>query len=938
MNWWSILTSFYLLYFYFVSFALSACPSGVNNNCECSEEGNGFSIDCHGINSELNDLLTPLEKIHIERLSVLGAYWPLLKRLPKLSVRVIQLVNCGIEDVEQTTFQSVGEQLEELVLINNSLTSLPDFGRLPKLLSLNLRYNKITHLLSSGLKKMTNLVQLRLDGNQICNLPKSFLRPVKNTLELLDLSGNCLERVPSKNLRNLPRLLYLDLSDNKISAIEDSEFMNLPHLKELRINNNLLTEIGKSAFNNVPRLRHMYLQNNRLTEFDTSEMIEGLEKLEVLDISNNHLLEVPLLKELPNLILVNLERNRISRTDSYTFSGSHRLRYLTLQNNQISYMAPHTFSRLHGLTHLLLANNALRYIDRDLFCGMENLEQLSLRNNSLNELENYTFTGIPSLKMLDLSYNGLHKIASATFKPLERVMWIDLSNNVLTTLEKGTFEDPIPNIILYGNPINCDEKIEWLVQYIVLNRVRIHLPFQPEVMCAAPKKYTSVRVRDYLARKANDTLNAMTAALRMAAGSPSDKDFINNIIPASVRKFLPHLERNEKNPYSDVPVIGAITKTLPGLRNIPGLNYIPKATGERVETVQSLNSAIEKISSPLIRVATGESESMTEIDQVVKAIPELAANLPGVKDMDLSKLPPHILLQVMRGEPIPGIEKEVMEKMLKEHTAKMYAAAIAAKDGHPLIDEVRYLPQLETLPREVVEEMMKGGTLPYLTKEQVSAIKYYYMKKAVVAITSGKMHILPKGIIKPHLMSLIEMLPPNYDANKIPVDVLETVMKGKIPDINALPSDLRDYIMNGPHGVETSLSADELLRSRSTVAPVTPKVELYDINKVGVDLIKEDEEAARKDRLRFYSGVLLCVVAVLSSFVLFLLFLYMRKRRAMLADNKLGSFYSDEASRQQETLVQTPRNCMHLGSPQRPQTAGPNQITYSQYEVTPRLK
>uniref|UniRef100_A0A0N5AN75 LRRCT domain-containing protein n=1 Tax=Syphacia muris TaxID=451379 RepID=A0A0N5AN75_9BILA len=837
-----MLTLLYLLFciYYSKASATSVCPNGLDGNCECWEADHGFLIDCKNINRNLNDLLIPLQKIRIERLRVIGAYWPYLKRLPRLSVRVVQLINCGIENIEEMAFQPVSEHLEELLITNNSLTSVPNFGILAKLLSLNLRYNKINDISSNMLKNMGQLSQLRLDGNHICSLPKNFLKPIRNTLELLDLSGNCFE-------------------------------------KELRLNDNQLYEISQFSLDEVPRIRHLYLQNNYLTEFNTAEIVDELTKLETLDISNNRLSRVPLVKGFPNLFQINLENNRISQTDSFTFSENPRLRYINLQNNQISSMAPRTFSDLHSLTRLLLANNAIRYIDKDLFYNMEDLEQLTLSNNSLNELENYTFVGIPSLKMLDLSYNGLHKIALSTFKPLERLMWVDLSNNVLTSLEKGTFEDPIPNIILYGNPIKCDEKIEWLVQYIILNRVRTHLPFQSEVLCAAPPKYASVRLRDFLNKKANDTFHVVTSAFRFATGGSSD---IGGMVPSKLLKFFPALEHNENNPYSDVPVFGAITKALPGLRNIPGLNYIPKTSVDQKKDIHSLNTAIEKFSSPLIRIATGESDSIAEIDEAVKAIPDIAANLPVIKEVDLSKLPPGVLAQVLRGQPIPGMKKEAIDTMVREYTLKMYSAALADKEGHPLIDESHYLPKLEDLPKELIEEMMMRKTLPYLNEEQSSIVNGYYIKKAAAALMAGKKDILPDSVLKPQLITMLKMLPPNYDINKIPAKVLEAVAKGRIPDIDSLPGDLRDHIL-GASNVKDNLEVSKL--KTSTVSR-KPDFERYDINKVSVDLVKEEEENARKERLR--------VVTTLSTFVLLLLFLYMRRRRAMLAEKKLDSIYS----------------------------------------------
>lgn len=66
------------------------------------------------------------------------------------------------------------------------------------------------------------------------NAGKKFsnsLFDIKNMLELLDLSGNCLSNIPAQNLRNCIQLMYLDLSDNAIKEIANFQLMNLPLLK-----------------------------------------------------------------------------------------------------------------------------------------------------------------------------------------------------------------------------------------------------------------------------------------------------------------------------------------------------------------------------------------------------------------------------------------------------------------------------------------------------------------------------------------------------------------------------------------------------------------------------------------------------------------------------------------------------------------------------------
>lgn len=58
--------------------------------------------------------------------------------------------------------------------------------------------------------------------------------------------------------------------------------------------------------------------------------------------------------------------------------------------------------------------------------------------------------------------------------------------------------------------------------------------------------------------------------------------------------------------------------------------------------------------------------------------------------------------------------------------------------------------------------------------------------------------------------------------------------------------------------IQDNFEVEETLRIRTTAVPTIPNSERYDINKVSADLIKVEEEAARKERLRFYSSILLC--------------------------------------------------------------------------------
>ncbi|VDL85804.1 unnamed protein product [Nippostrongylus brasiliensis] len=93
-----------------------------------------------------------------------------------------------------------------------------------------------------------------------------------------------------------------------------------------------------------------------------------------------------------------------------------------------------------------------------------------------------------------------------TFAHQTKLFWLDLSKNELRSFEEGTFDAKIANILLDGNPLQCDDEFDWFVRYLVTNRVRTFLPYQPEITCAGPEKYVGVRLKDLMIKKANETL------------------------------------------------------------------------------------------------------------------------------------------------------------------------------------------------------------------------------------------------------------------------------------------------------------------------------------------------------------------------------------------------------------------------------------------------
>ncbi|VDM12433.1 unnamed protein product, partial [Wuchereria bancrofti] len=656
----------------FANYVTAFCPS--LHSCTCDDKSDGYYINCKGpINTSLSDIIQSLGRRQVQRLTITNTSWPVLEELPLANIRSLQLISCGIKKITDTTFAKLADNLEHLTITENMLTTATMFSSLSKLISLNLNYNQLTDLPDNVLKGAENLRHLLLEGNKICSLSSNSLFDIKNILELLDLSDNCLSDIPAQNLRNCIRLMYLDLSHNAIKKIANFELMNLPLLKELRINNNQINYIAPMAFMNVPLLEHLYLRNNLISSIQTERLFQVFKNLEVLDLSENMLTKVPSFKELSNLRQIHLRHNKISRVETLAFSSNRKLQLISLQSNKITAMSRNSFDSLDELVVLNLANNVIKKIERVMLDGMRNLQQLNLRNNSLTVLENTTFTSVSKITTLDLAHNSIQTIEKNVFTPLKDIFWLDLSSNLIKTVEQDTFKEKIANILLNDNPLHCDEKLNWLVNYLVVNQVRTFLPYQTEVLCAGPEKYTGVRLKELMIAKANETMDK--AKNNFYENGQRDVD-----LPSEAHDLLPNLALTQS-------VIGALTEAIPSIQNIPGINYLPKANEERTIDVRKFNSAIEQLSSPLIPATAGKQAVSVDIEQFIQTIPNLVVNIPGMGDVDISKLPPGVITHVLRGGQIPGLLPETLDKVTKEYFKRMYAAAETAKRGGLMIAE-----------------------------------------------------------------------------------------------------------------------------------------------------------------------------------------------------------------------------------------------------------
>lgn len=139
---------------------------------------------------------------------------------------------------------------------------------------------------------------------------------------------------------------------------------------------------------------------------------------------------VPLrvLQALPNLTLIDLSQNAITKFQTNSFHYLHHLDVLLLSNNQI--IMPKKRNLLDSTS----------------------LTTLKLSNNGINRVFPFTFHNLYSLKALYLDGNKLKRVPYLALKPLHMLKYLDLSNNQIVRLPSNDKLPPkLVKFMVQGN-------------------------------------------------------------------------------------------------------------------------------------------------------------------------------------------------------------------------------------------------------------------------------------------------------------------------------------------------------------------------------------------------------------------------------------------------------------------------------------------------------
>jgi len=253
----------------------------------------------------------------------------------------------NITNIGSTMFNKM-TGLTSLILKGNGIKKihLTAFFSLKNLRQIDLSFNELEQVSASLFLGNRELDIIRLNDNyRLKSLPlEGFAcESGKFNVYLFDLQNCDISELGDDTFKNMPRMTTLNLAWNNIESLSPEFFGNMTKLIELNLSNNVITELGNLTFLNNRNLKKLNLAGNPLIKI-SPRMFLPLKDLTELDISNCDLAEIwsePMSSDLAlstvlkNLKLLNVSNNNIVHARHSHFSTMEKLEVLDLSNNHL---------------------------------------------------------------------------------------------------------------------------------------------------------------------------------------------------------------------------------------------------------------------------------------------------------------------------------------------------------------------------------------------------------------------------------------------------------------------------------------------------------------------------------------------------------------------------------------------------------------------------
>lgn len=293
----------------------------------------------------------------------------------------------------------------------------------------------------------------------------------------------CYQRRSSTIPKGVPSSTQsLYLFSNGIEVMRSDDFSGMEKLEMLDLSQNKLTKLPERVFEHLTSLRNLDLSSNLITHI-SEECFQGMTLLKRLYLYSNHIetIHPAAFNGLEHLLELKLQGNKLTSLPALVMP---QLLLLDLRFNALPYLGPSDL-QTPNLESLKLGGVGLTGLNEELIGNLKNLHELDISENQLNSFPS-VLKESHGLIHLSLAGNPMGPLQVQDLQNLGELQELDISGLGLQGLSEE-FSQILPHLrklTIAENPFNCLCSLSWLprwlrVQSITLERTeetRCHFP------------------------------------------------------------------------------------------------------------------------------------------------------------------------------------------------------------------------------------------------------------------------------------------------------------------------------------------------------------------------------------------------------------------------------------------------------------------------------
>lgn len=194
------------------------------------------------------------------------------------------------------------------------------------------------------------------------------------------ISQRISEQGLDKNIFNLININLLNISDTCLAVIPD-EIKKLVNLQTLLLFGNKISDFNENI-TCLAKLKVLDLSRNLIKSIPDS--LNNMKELNSINFSSNEIETMPKIKDLPNLISLNVSNNKLSTFLDVEDANLPHLTDLKLKGNAIDSVPGYVARTLQSLKNFDLGDNQLKSIPGEL-ASLSKLKELNLKGNKLTD-------------------------------------------------------------------------------------------------------------------------------------------------------------------------------------------------------------------------------------------------------------------------------------------------------------------------------------------------------------------------------------------------------------------------------------------------------------------------------------------------------------------------------------------------------------------------